>query len=169
MPILRWFGGMSRSDSPRSHRSPLSQLSKPAMMFRSVVLPHPLGPRRATISPRRTVRLQSRTARTVPNDFSIPSTLRSIASAAPVISSPSGASRPSAKPGAGAVPYHVGSLLNHRGRPPEDGPPKARMASRSGRRPDLSPRSRAPSGPPTRPAGSPHRRNRTRTDGRDPE
>ena len=51
---------------PKSRTSPRSAPSNPRTMEMIVVLPAPLGPRRATVSPRRTVRLRLSTAGTEP-------------------------------------------------------------------------------------------------------
>src|SRR5574342_976892 len=66
MPTLRWFGGRFVISTPSSRMAPAVGVSKPAIMRRVVVLPHPLGPRKDTNSPRSTWRLKSSTAGSCP-------------------------------------------------------------------------------------------------------
>src|SRR5436190_11893304 len=51
MPIRRPPGGTSFTSTPSYRTCPESGSIKPAIIFRSVVLPHPLGPRMTTVSP----------------------------------------------------------------------------------------------------------------------
>src|SRR6266478_5535046 len=51
MPIRRPPGGTSFTSTPSYWTCPESGSIKPAIIFRSVVLPHPLGPRMTTVSP----------------------------------------------------------------------------------------------------------------------
>src|SRR5579863_814730 len=57
---------------PKSDTAPPSGLVSPMSMSMVVVLPAPLGPSRATVEPRRSVRSSPRTARTAPKDFVSP-------------------------------------------------------------------------------------------------
>ena len=63
------------SVEPRTMR-PASGMRKPETMSRIVVLPAPFGPMRPTISPSRTVRVASSTARMPPKRFTTPSSRR---------------------------------------------------------------------------------------------
>jgi hypothetical protein len=55
---------MRPSGRPSIRISPASTLSRPERQFSSVVLPQPLGPMIATISPRRTAKSTPRSAST---------------------------------------------------------------------------------------------------------
>src|SRR5215207_7492361 len=66
MPVLRRSGGTPSTDCPAIEITPLEGSSKPPIILRVVVLPHPEGPSKATNSPFRTDREKSSTA-TVPS------------------------------------------------------------------------------------------------------
>ncbi len=59
-----WLSFISRSDVPAMRISPLSNSSSPDRQFSRVVLPQPLGPMIATISPQVTAKLTVRSAST---------------------------------------------------------------------------------------------------------
>src|SRR5713101_8392837 len=71
MAILRSRGGRSLTTRPPMRMSPLVCRSSPAIMRRSVVLPHPLGPRSTRNSPSRVVRSTPSTAVCSWNTFRI--------------------------------------------------------------------------------------------------
>jgi len=62
MPIPRLFGGRSVTSLPSTMTMPESGDSKPAVIRRVVVLPHPDGPRNETSSPSSMVSEKSLTA-----------------------------------------------------------------------------------------------------------
>src|SRR5258708_2952783 len=70
--------------------SPASSDSTPDRIFRSVLLPAPLSPTSATISPRATERLAPRRTSTRPNDFQTPtaSIAGAVAAAVPISPAP---------------------------------------------------------------------------------
>src|SRR5512141_2390690 len=72
MPTLRWLGERRVMSVPLTVIVPPVGCSKPAIMRRVVVLPHPDGPRNDTNSPRSAARLKSSTAATSPNRFWTP-------------------------------------------------------------------------------------------------
>src|SRR5215475_4990007 len=65
MPMLRRSGGSPVTRCSPKWMSPPSGSSKPAMVRRVVVFPHPEGPSRAMSSPSRTSRWRSSTATTL--------------------------------------------------------------------------------------------------------
>src|SRR5262249_5587623 len=67
MAMPRARGGRSLTTSPSITMSPEVGFSRPAMMRKSVVLPHPDGPSSTMNSPSRAVRLMPSTAMTSPN------------------------------------------------------------------------------------------------------
>src|ERR1700729_2748574 len=67
--MLRWSGLRSFIRFPAMMTSPTLARSRPAMMRKVVVLPHPEGPRRQTTSPAETLRLTFLTAVNEPNCF----------------------------------------------------------------------------------------------------
>src|SRR5215831_10062941 len=74
MPMLRRSGGSSVTRCSPKWISPASGSSKPAMVLRVVVFPHPEGPSSAISSPSRTSRSRSSTATTLPKRFVRPLT-----------------------------------------------------------------------------------------------
>jgi hypothetical protein len=62
MPRLRRCGGTSLTSAPFSEIVPAVRVSNPAMRFRVVVLPDPLGPRSVMNSPGSIVNEMSSTA-----------------------------------------------------------------------------------------------------------
>src|SRR5271169_2723781 len=70
MPILRSYGGSRSTDLPARVITPWLGRSKPANMFKVVVLPEPDGPRNVKNSPRPIVRCSRLTAWKSPYIFS---------------------------------------------------------------------------------------------------
>ena len=70
---LRLCGGTSDTSTPSSMTRPLVGRSKPAMIFSSVVFPHPEGPSKEKNSPRRMEKSARSTATNVPNSLRTPS------------------------------------------------------------------------------------------------
>src|SRR5262245_27346519 len=66
-------GGRPETSRPPIFTAPRFWRSRPAMMRRSVVLPHPLGPRKQTNSPGSTDSVTSRSATKAPNFLTTPS------------------------------------------------------------------------------------------------
>jgi hypothetical protein len=62
MAMSRLRGGMSLTSSPSMRSSPLVIISRPAIIRRAVVFPHPDGPTRIISSPSRMARSRWRTA-----------------------------------------------------------------------------------------------------------
>src|SRR5206468_2674478 len=69
--MSRAYGGRWLTTSPRMTTCPALGSSRPAMIFNTVVLPHPLGPSKVRNSPLLTRRENASTASTLPNDLLI--------------------------------------------------------------------------------------------------
>ena len=69
MPMLRWLVGSQVTSRPSNLMTPADGDSKPAIMRRMVVLPHPEGPRKVTNSPRCMSMAKSWTAVWLPKSF----------------------------------------------------------------------------------------------------
>ena len=67
MPKSRWLGGRAEMSRPACSTRPLVWMSRPAIARRSVVLPHPEGPRKQTNSPSRISSEMSSSAVKLPN------------------------------------------------------------------------------------------------------
>src|SRR5713226_3530001 len=73
MPWFRRAGGRPETSRPAMHTTPAFWRSRPAMMRKSVVLPHPLGPRKQTNSPEPTDSVMLWRATNWPNFLAMPS------------------------------------------------------------------------------------------------
>src|SRR5271154_5262552 len=78
MPMLRRLARSAVTSSPSIRIWPRVGDSNPAIMRKVVVLPHPLGPRNVTSSPRAAVRLKFLTTASAPKDFSTPDSCRNV-------------------------------------------------------------------------------------------
>src|ERR1700722_18210401 len=78
MPIARRRALRCVTSRPSMQIDPWVGVSNPAIMRRVVVLPQPLGPRKATSSPRSTLRLKSLTTTSAPKVLQMPVSARNI-------------------------------------------------------------------------------------------